>query len=188
MREIQKVITIIVGVVVLYVFYNFWFGSGIFAGWFVPPAPEGFDSLNSALNAGNPAALRSAGTADLISQALEILATIVSTVGTLFIAIAFRLIAWLSSPFESAVNSFANGPTEVTNTVNTVDVKEYQPIDGFETYMQVLAQAAIDGDVKMCGSVLNKIHQSDFIIVAPRTAKEVEELTPGGFPVVKGGE
>lgn len=185
MKDIQRVVTIIVGAVVLFFAYNFWFGSGIFAGWFVPKPPEGFDTLEGALRAGNPSALRSAGSADLLSQAMEILFTILSTVGTVAIAIALKLIQWLSSPFESAANEFARRkePSE------PLFKKVSQPrgkTKGFDVYLKVVAQAIIDGDVAVIESIANKMHGEPFIQAQP-IAREVE-LTPGGFPITEGGE
>lgn len=186
MKDIQRIITIIVGAVVLFFAYNFWFGSGIFAGWFVPNPPEGFDTLEGALRAGNPSALRSAGSADLFSQAMEILFTILSTVGTLAIAIALKLIQWLSSPFESAANEFAakKQPAETTQRSRSSGGKT--KTKGFDVYLKVVAQAIIDGDVAVIESIANKMHGEPFI-QAQSIAREVE-LTPGGFPITEGGE
>lgn len=184
MKDIQRLITIIVGAVVLFLSYNFWFGSGIFAGWFVPSPPEGFDTLEGALRAGNPSALKSAGSADLLSQGIEILLTIVSTIGTVAIAIALKLIQWLSRPFESAANEFARRkePESASQKVNNPRGKT----EGFDVYLKVVAQAIIDGDVDVIESISNKMHGEPFIQAQP-IPREVE-LTPGGFPITEGGE
>lgn len=184
MKDIQRVVTIIVGAVVLFFAYNFWFGSGIFAGWFVPSPPEGFDSLDGALRAGNPQALRSAGSADLLSQAMEILFTILSTVGTVAIAIALKLIQWLSRPFESAANEFATKKESTEPAQRTKSSRS--KTKGFDVYLKVVAQAIIDGDVAVIESIANKMHGEPFIQAQP-VAREVE-LTPGGFPITEGGE
>lgn len=184
MKDIQRVVTIIVGAVVLFFAYNFWFGSGIFAGWFVPSPPEGFDSLDGALRAGNPSALRAAGSADLFSQTMEILFTILSTVGTVAIAVALKLIQWLSSPFESAANEFA-AKKEPNNNSQKTPSRQSKP-KGFDVYLKVVAQAIIDGDVAVIESIANKMHGEPFI-QAQSVTREVE-LTPGGFPITEGGE
>jgi hypothetical protein len=184
MKDIQRVVTIIVGAVVLFFAYNFWFGSGIFAGWFVPKPPAGFDTLDGALRAGNPAALRSAGSADLFSQAMEILFTILSTVGTVAIAIALKLIQWLSRPFESAANEFAV-KKESTQSLQK-QISSRTKSKGFDVYLKVVAQAIIDGDVAVIESIANKMHGETFM-QAQQIPREVE-LTPGGFPITEGGE
>ena len=169
MKEIQRVIQIIVGVFAFYIAYNFWFGSGIFNGYFEPSVSEG--------NLG-------AGNADFLSQLLEIVFTILSTVGTVFIAVALRLIQWFATPFESAANRFAgnNEPDGEFHKVSNPRGKT----KGFDVYAKVISQAIIDGDVDVIESIANKMHGEPFIKAQAIPRVQTEDLTPGGFPITEG--
>ena len=160
MKDIQRLVTIVVGGIVLFFAYNFWFGSGIFAGWFEPQPPEGFTSLNEAVNLGNPQALRSAGSADLLSQGMEIILTILSTIGTVFLASIFKVIQWLARPFESAANDYA-ARRPIVNAPPTLEVNE--PLknemgdEEFNTMIRVLGQSVIKKNKRMTIAVAEEI-------------------------------
>lgn len=167
MKEIQKVITLVVGFFIFYLMYNFWFGSGIFNGWLEPSVSSG------KLGAGN---------ADLLSQLIEMVITVVSTVGLVGITISFKLIRWLSTPFEPLLESFVKDPNEGYVS----DYRRYSKVEGYDTYLKVLEQAIIDGNPNGVEFAVNKMHGSDFM-----TAKEIAPAvrkSPGGFPISNGDE
>ena len=192
MKEIQRIITIAVGAIVLFFAYNFWFGSGIFAGYFAPAPPEGFDNLSAAVGAGNPQALRSAGQADLLSQFFEIVFTIVSTVGTVAIAIALKLIQWLSSPFEALANEFARR-TKPMEQVPLVAKSGHQlAARQRDEYCRVMMQGIVEGDVDLTIIMAEKINGSKYLTEGKSDQPKLEPtsyvvnpgtVTEGGFPI-----
>ena len=170
MKDIQRLVTIVVGAIVLYFAYNFWFGSGIFAGWFEPKPPEGFTSLNEAVNLGDPQALRSAGSADLLSQGMEIILTILSTIGTVFLASIFKVIQWLSRPFESAANNYAaRRPIVKTPSPPLKPVSSSSPHnremgdEEFNTMLRVLGQSVIRKNKKMTIAVAEEMAGESYL-------------------------
>ena len=167
--ENKKLTTMAVGAVILYVAYNFWFGSGIFDGVYVPSPPEGFDNLEGALKANDPQALRSVGVSDFISQALEIVATIISTVGMVGIAISTKLIQWISGSFNFGGSETSSA---VANSVLETDDEE------FEVMLLVLGQAVIRKNRKLTIAVAEQMAQSSFLTDELEVSSEVETFFP----------
>ena len=80
------------------------------------------------------------------------------------ISLYVRWISWIAKPFENM--SVSKEVSQVAQPVSATPASSDQPyvkVKGFDVYVKVLAQAAIDGDVAMCASVLNKLHGKKFI-------------------------
>lgn len=179
-NPIERLVTIVVGVAVLFFAYQFWFGSGILNGWFSPNVETG---------------KLGAGTADFFSQVLEIILTLVSTVGITAIAIALKLIRFITNAIQGTANEFARKPPEtvtvqqgdprVTNIV--VDNRESKPQhitpQQQADYVRVLIQAVVEGDRNLMFAMAERINGTPFL--TPREVEVDAETTPSGFP--KGG-
>lgn len=173
-NSLERVVTIVVGGLVLFAAYRFWFGSGIFNGWFAPSVESG---------------KLGAGGADFMSQALEIVFTVLSTVGTVVLAIVFKLVSYIAGAFEGTAQQFARrNPV----TLQQGDVPEVGVVDsGIRIerphinekqrgdYTRVLLQAVVEGDAGLVVAMAERIHGKPFL----RTTKKPKpSQSEGGFP------
>ena len=163
MKYVHRLVTIVIGLIVLAISYNLWVDSGIFTSMFLPNPPEGFDSFDGALKAGNPEAVKASGIASLMAKAVELLLTLITTVGSVGIMTVTKLIPWLANPIEAVMGELQ---------VDTDDSKP--PVKGYKQYVMCLNQAVIDGDTDMCTAVMNKIHGKKFV--------NCQRVSEGGFP------
>lgn len=118
MNTSTRTVNIIVGVMFLYIAYDFWVDSGVFIGYFTPEPPADFGTLSAALEADNPLALQEAGKADMLSKGTELLATVLSTIGLTFIMIVTKGSSKLAS---IAADLWDKWQSQKTVPVNSVD-------------------------------------------------------------------
>ena len=117
---------------------------------------------------------------------MEVIFTILSTVGTIGLAISLKLIQWLATPFESAANELAKRkePTvESTATaVSNPGKKAHMSRQQQTEYSRVLLQAIVEGDKGLTIAMAERINGSKYLTT------EKPKVSPGGFPVSKGGD
>ena len=172
----ERLVTIVVGIAVLFFAHQFWFGSGIFNGWFSPNVESG---------------KLGAGTADFFSQFLEIVLTIVSTIGTVAIAIGFKLIRRISDAIHGTATEFARKPPgqsqmdqgDVRVVVKTESTKKHINKQQQADYTRVLLQAVVEGDKGLVVAMAERINGTKFL-----TATKETKVTPSGFPTQGGAK
>ena len=171
----NNIVTLAVGSLMLYFAYNFWFGSGIFDGVYVPQPPEGFDNLEGALAANNPEALRSVGVSDLISQFLEIVATVVSTIGMVGIAISTKLIQFIAGSFDG----FGLPQPTQQKQVESMGDEEFQ------TMLLVLGQAVLRKNAKLVIAAAEEMAGEEFLtpVVGEVELDTIQSTVAPIFPV-----
>jgi hypothetical protein len=89
MKELDRLVTIVVGAVVLFVAYDFWTGSGYFEAYFFP-APDADGNVSTG----------DLATAGFFSSLLELVAWLLSSVGTLAILVFMGLVRAISRALE----------------------------------------------------------------------------------------
>lgn len=174
----NNIATLAVGSLILYFAYNFWFGSGIFDGVYVPQPPEGFHNLEGALAANNPEALRSVGVSDLISQFLEIVATVVSTIGMVGIAISTKLIQFIAGSFDDFGLLQPTQPTQQKQVESMGD-------EEFQTMLLVLGQAVLRKNAKLVIAAAEEMAGEEFLtpVVGEVELDTIQSTVAPIFPV-----
>lgn len=150
LNAIERLVTLAVGCVVLYFAYQFWFGSGIFNGYFEKPVADG---------------QLGAGPADFFSQLLELALTLITTVGAVVFAVGFKLIRWISNAFEGVklMNTISDHKKNNTRPTATAANDYHLSPEEFQELSNVLIAACVSGDSELFTAVAEKINGEPFL-------------------------
>ena len=166
MDKNSRIVTIPVGILIFYVAYQFWFGSGIFNGFFASDVETG---------------KLGAGTADAFSQGLEILAVILSTVGGVAISISTKLVSWIGTTIEQ----WRTVPKPVVIDGEPINIPvSTMPPQQMQELQRLLIQAVLDRDKPLTVALANKLAGTKFLVFT-KSQNGQDEF---GFPTTDGAK
>ena len=148
MKDITRLVLVIIGIIAIFVWYNVWFGTDIVYMFFEPSAPEGFETLGEAIKLGAPkdqvAAKTAVTEASRLSTYVETGLWFLSTVGTIGLAIFSKFAQGIAFALDGVINRFFPQPEpEPTRDDGEPARMSRSELD---VYSKVLIRAAMEGN------------------------------------------
>jgi len=166
--NLNRLVTIAVGAFVLYFAWMFFWRSGFFD-VFVAPKPD----IDGMVSVGASSA------SDFLGSAIELIAVVLSTVGSLTLTIMFGGIRYIVSAIAPLLKSNqepAASPDPSVAAVKDQATESAMPPQMAQQVAKLLVQAAIDGDGPLVIALAERLHGEKFLVRAkPSTAPKNNE-------------
>lgn len=166
MDKINRIVTVAVGAIVLFFAYNFWFGSGIFNGFFSSSVDDG---------------KLGAGSADFVSQFLEIIATVLSTIGTVWLAVIFKVVQWVTDAFYGSANEFGRKQDRPHVIADDQPTLNHISDDMRNDMIKLLLQSVFEGNRSVTVAMAQRLNGTPYLTGKKKEAIS-DETNEFGFP------